>query len=114
MLTEQVVVQPLESVTVTECEPALSPMAVAVVSPLSQRKVFPALPPVGDTVALPFFPPLQLTGLSCDAVQLSAAGWVMVTPQLVLQPLESVTSTVCGPALSAMAVAVVSPLSQRK
>jgi hypothetical protein len=31
MVTEQFEVQPLESVTVTECEPALSPVAVALV-----------------------------------------------------------------------------------
>ena len=37
MVTSQEVVHPFESVTATECMPAFNAVAVAVVSPLSQR-----------------------------------------------------------------------------
>ena len=36
MITVAIVVQPFASVTITSCEPAAKPVAVAVASPLSQ------------------------------------------------------------------------------
>jgi hypothetical protein len=42
----------------------------------------------GVTMALPSVPPLQLTGLTCEAVQVKPAGWLIVTEQEVVQPKE--------------------------
>ena len=53
-----------------------------------------AVPPAGIAVAVPVFPPKQFT-FTCEEVTVrAAAGWVMVTEVLAVQPLESVTVTV--------------------
>ena len=59
--------QPEASVIVTQCVPASSETAVIVVSPLSQRTVYPGVPPVAETAAEPSFPLGQETikGLLC-------------------------------------------------
>src|SRR4030095_1656761 len=103
--------QPLLSVTVTLCDPAFNAVAVAVVSPLSHKYVFPPLPPAGVTVADPLLSPKHLTGLTWLALAVNNAGWLMVTDVVAEQPLLSVTVTLCDPAFNAVAVAVVSPLS---
>ena len=62
-MTSQVVVHPLESVTVTVCSPTLRPMAFTVVSPLSHKYVYPPFPPRGVTVACPSLSPLAETAM---------------------------------------------------
>ena len=112
IVTSQVVVQPFISVTVTTCKPAVSIVAVTVVSALSQANVYGAVPPAGTTVAIPLASPLHTTGVSSPAIQVNATGSVIVTSQVVVQPFMSVTVTVCKPAVSIVAVAAVSALSQ--
>ena len=59
------------------------------------------------TVAVPFAPPKQVTGLVCVAVAVKSVAWVMVTVALAVQLFASVTVTVCTPAGKFVAVAVV-------
>ena len=73
----------------------------------------PPFPPTGVTVAEPSLSPLQVASFTLDTEQLNGAGCPMVTSQEVVHPFESVTATECMPAFNAVAVAVVSPLSQR-
>ena len=68
-------------------------------------------PPVAVTVATPLDSPLQTTGVSSVALADNAAGSVMITVAVVVQPFASVTTTSCEPAVKPVAVAVVSALS---
>ena len=57
------------------------------------------VPPAGVTVAIPVALPLQSTLVVSTAVQVkSSAGSVIVTLQVVVQPLASVTVTLYVPA----------------
>jgi hypothetical protein len=65
----------------------------AVVAPLFQAKLYPAVPPVAEAVAPPSLPPLQLTLLSTRAEETSSVGSVMVTEEESVHPLASVMVT---------------------
>ncbi len=100
MVTCAVILQPLMSVTTTLCNPALSAIAVAVVSALSHRYVYPPLPPVGcycgDPVALSVaYYWCYLYCMAFENIRLRDGYLCCYT-----QPLLSVTTTLCNPALS--------------
>ena len=112
-VTSHVVVQPLMSVTVTVCSPASSMVAAVVFSPLSHAYTYGAVPPDGETEAIPLDSPLHSTGLINETVHESTVGSVIVTSQVVVQPFASVTVTTWTPAESVSAVCLSSPLSHR-
>src|SRR6476620_1215117 len=112
MVTVAEAVHPLLSVISTTCRPPLKPVAVGVMSPLSQAYVYGKLPPVTLTVADPSPAPLQVTAEFCAAVAARTAGSSMFTVAEVVHPLLSVISTTCRPPPKPVAVAVMSPLSQ--
>ena len=91
MVTEDVVVHPFESVTVTEKFPAASPATAEVDCPLLQRNVYGVVPPLGVTNAVPLPEPLQ--ALDCEAVEERSVGCVMENVLVAVHPLESVTVT---------------------
>lgn len=53
--------QPFESVTETLYVPAVNPEMEEAVEVVFHKYVYPAVPPEGLTLAVPLFPPLQLT-----------------------------------------------------
>ena len=61
------------------------------------------------TVAVPFAPPKQVTGLVCAAEAVKSLDCVIVTVAMAVQLFASVTVTVCTPAGKFVAVAVVWP-----
>ena len=110
MGTGRVVVHPRASVMVQVQVPAGRLFAVALVCAglVFQLKAYGVVPPVTSTVALPVFPPKQFT-LVCAPVDAlnAAAGWVMVTVRMVVQPRASVTVQVHVPATRLVAVEAV-------
>ena len=97
MVTEEFFVQPLASVTVTVIVPVASPVAVCVVCPSLQKNEYPATPPVADAVAVPLLPPLQLTSVFENEIEI-AEGCETVAVAVFVQELASVTVTVYVPA----------------
>ena len=69
-------------------------------------------PPLPSAVILPV-DSLKHNTSNLDKLQVSSTGSVIITSHIVVQPLASVTSTVCTPADKAVAVCVDSPLSHR-
>ena len=51
------------------------------------------VPPAALAVAVPSFPPKQLTGVVLAMLAVSKVGWVSVTAALLVQPFRSVTVT---------------------
>src|SRR6185312_3244777 len=91
IITCCVLIQLLASVIVTVYVPAAKPVAVAAVPPLGdQLYVLVPVPPLAVMVAEPFVPPLQLTLVCDDTLDVSAAGSVMVTCCVLVQLLASV------------------------
>jgi hypothetical protein len=84
MVTEQVAVQPLSSVTVKVYVPAERPL-------VDGDTVYGAVPPVAVTEAEPSEPPKHDTLDTTEQLATSSAGSVIVTVQLAVQPLSSVT-----------------------
>ena len=58
----------------------------------NHKKVYGPVPPLYATLAVPLFNPLQVM-LALVKVDCNAAGWVMITWVVTLQPLVSVTVT---------------------
>ena len=90
-----VLLQPLLSVTVTDCAPALSPEACCVVWPFAQRKLYGAIPPAAATVAVPLLEPKQLTLKPAKFDVALALIWIgaaepIVAVLLIVHPLASV------------------------
>ena len=89
-----VIVHPFASVTVTVYAPALSPLAVAAVPPDGDHEyVYPAVPLLATTLALPEFPPLHKTAVAV-AEDVSNVGWVTAVTAVDVHPIASVTVTV--------------------
>ena len=61
IVTVDVDVQPFKSVTVTMHTPAHKLSAVAVISPLLHKYIYPGVPPFAVTVAVPSHKPLHVT-----------------------------------------------------
>ena len=100
--------QPLVSVTVTQCNPPAKPVAVAVVWPLLHKKVIAPVPPEPIAVAVPSAPLKQVT-LVWLVVTLTALGSVMVIIVTAVQLLESLAVTEYIPTQRPVAMAVVWP-----
>ena len=92
MVTGTLVLQPLASVTVKVCKPALNPACAGAM-------VYGTVPPAGMITTEPVDDPLHRT-LVWVKVAVRAAGWGIVIGTLMLQPLASVTVEVCKPALN--------------
>ena len=88
-----VAVQSFASVTVTLYTAAGSPVMVDVVAPLLHKYVYGAVPPDALAVAVPLFPPKQLTSV-LEVFATSTGGWVMVVELVLVQLFRSVTVTV--------------------
>jgi hypothetical protein len=94
IMTEVDPVHPLASVTVTKCKPAAKPVPVAVVTPLSHKKLNVPEPPLTATVAVPFDPPKQETAV-WDVIDATiGSGLESVTVVEPLHPTLSVIVTV--------------------
>ena len=65
------------------------------------------MPPPAETVAVPLLPPLQLTFVWAEMLAVNTGGWVIVTPEVLVHPLLSVTVTVHVPAVKPVLIAVV-------
>ena len=97
MVTVAIAVQLLASVTVTVYIPAVNPVAVAEVCCMGMvfnKKVKPPVPPALVTVAVPSFPPLQVTLVELVMVAVIEEDSVIVTLSIAVQPLPSVAVTV--------------------
>ena len=91
MTREPVAVQPFASVTVTKCDPALRPVAVAVVWAFVQLYVYGGVPPAALADICPSDAPLQLTPyvpyVTAKAGETDNTGvFDMVTVAFALQP----------------------------
>ena len=84
-----VVVQPLESVTVTVYVPATLTEMPEVVAPLLHKKVYGAVPPLGPHVNV-CEPPAQIAATGGVTVQFGFGLTVNVALHVVMQPWESV------------------------
>ena len=71
--------------------------------------MYPLVPPLATTVAVPFVPPKQLTFV-CDVVAVNADGCVIVNVFGVVQAFASVIVQVNVPAVNPVAVALVPPV----
>jgi len=89
-----VVVQPLESVTVTEYMPAAFVVMLVPVDPSPHRYVYPGVPPLGVTVKI-WEPPAQIAALDGLTKQLGAGLIVTVAlPFMVtVQPVTVLLAT---------------------
>src|SRR5215212_5708941 len=96
IVTSIVVVQPLASVMVNVCVPALSPVCAGLI-------LYGAVPPAGVITTDPSATPLQLT----LAVVVKGNGSVIVTSIVVVQPLASVMVKVCVPAVRPVCAGVI-------
>ena len=85
--------QPLASVTVAVCEPALRLVAVLLLWPLLQLKVYGAVPPDALRIALPLFPPLHETFVLLLMLSWSNAGSFSWAFAVVVQLLAFLTVT---------------------
>ena len=104
-----VTVHAFASVTVTVYDPALKPVAVALVCPPGAHAyVYGVVPPPAVAVALPLLLP-QEAGI-VEVLTVNTAGWVIVAEAVFVQLFASVTVTVYVPALKPVAVAFVPPL----
>ncbi len=106
-VVEQVVVQPLLSVTVTVYVPALKLLIVAVVliGVVFHAYVYGNDPPLGSTVALPLLTPQS--GFEPLTVHVGLGVVFIVVLHVVVQPKLSVTVTVYVPALRLLITCVV-------
>ena len=73
--------------------PAARPVRLALVWPLLHKYVYGAEPPDALAVAVPLFPPKQLTSV-LEVFATSTGGWVMVVELVLVQLFRSVTVTV--------------------
>jgi hypothetical protein len=102
-----VYVHPWASVNVTVYVPAVRPIAVAVPcgGTVFHDIVYGAVPPATPLiVAVPLLPPGQLTLVAVSGLAVMAEGAVIVTLQVVVHRLASVTITVYVPAVKPTAV----------
>src|SRR5919112_913744 len=98
IVTSIVVVQPLASVMVNVCVPAVSPVCAGVM-------LYGAVPPAGVMTTLPSLAPLHDAAVGA-AVAVSGRGSVIVTSIVAVQPLTSVMVNVCVPAVSPVCAGV--------
>ena len=104
-----VAVQPLASVTVTVQVPAVNPVTVAVDCAGAgsfHTYVYADTPPAGVAIACPLLPPLHDMFVGDVLTVSAAAGWVIVTVLVAVQPLLSVTVTVQVAAVNPVTVCV--------
>ena len=106
-----ILIHPCESITVSMNTPAQSPVAVADVCPLLQKKEYGLVPPEPTTVMLPLQNPQVASDTALDCV--SSGGEVMMVVCTMEHPFASERVSVCVPAQSPVAVAVVCALLQR-
>jgi len=105
----EVALQEFASVACTVYVPAASVlMLLPVVPEGSHVNVYPGVPPKPVAVAVPSVPPLQLTSV-VTAFTATGVGCVTVVVSAEGHPFASVTCTMCVPAESPVAVAVVLP-----
>ena len=111
--TDELVVQPLASVTVTPYAPAVREATEVPAAPLDHARESAPVPPLAEALAPPFEPPLQVTLESTMEERSNAGGSVNDTEAVTgPQPLASVTETVCVPAAKFITEAVAAPLDQ--
>ena len=85
--------QLFSSVTVTVYVPGVSPVMIAVVSPLLQLKEYGAVPPLGAELAVPSFAPRAVSPVAV-ALASKAAGSDILTLEVDVQFSPSVAVTV--------------------